>query len=134
MKHLALTAFISIFIPAFLAVVLPNVASGCLVTAGTELSSSQARGEIAAANSRPYQEKSGAAAASVSKHGSAASSASETAKGLSVADILGIFFFLALVGTHFCFCRKGIYPDSVPLCERLSRPKTKAARGNSKAD
>lgn len=51
---------------------------------------------------------------------------------LSWVDVLGIILFLALIVTHFCLCRKGVYPESSCLCEPplwLKKMRPKANRG-----
>ena len=47
-------------------------------------------------------------------------------------DMFGIILFLALIVTHFCLCRKGVYPESSCLCEPplwLKKMRPKANRG-----
>jgi hypothetical protein len=50
---------------------------------------------------------------------------------LSLADLIGIILFFALIGAHFFMCRKGMYPESSCLCEPppwLRRLFTRASR------
>lgn len=48
------------------------------------------------------------------------SSAASLPAGLSLVDVIGVVLFLAFIVTHFCLCRKGVYPESSALCETPS--------------
>ncbi len=53
---------------------------------------------------------------------------------LSLADLIGIFLFLTLIGAHFFMCRKGIYPESSCLCEPPPWLRRLITRARRKAD
>ncbi len=49
-------------------------------------------------------------------------------------DIIGIVLFLSLIVTHFCLCRKGVFPESSCLCEPPRWLKKMWVRANHRTD
>ncbi len=72
------------------------------------------------------KEKSDSPAAGTLQPEKAASSVSAKGPaGLSLPDILGAIFLLALIVTHFFLCKKGVYPESFALCNLPFRSKNR---------
>lgn len=53
--------------------------------------------------------------------------------GLSIADIIAVALFLAFIATHFCLCRKGVYPESSVLCQWPLWSRKLSTKGGRKA-
>lgn len=134
MKQLVFTAGLSILLLASLTGIAPNVQPNNAGGTSPALTSHAIEKGSAPKNSALTNGKSTKDLSGAGESGRAASSiAAKSATGLSLADILGIVFFFALISTHFCFCRKGVYPESFALCDRSAKSKRHSPEENSEA-
>ena len=126
MRRVLFTTVISMFLWASLS----SASWGCNlkspVHGALAISSPNVAGEIASNYSGLLQQGRGSAA----EHNAGQP---KTSTGLCVADILGIFFFVEFLITHFCLCRKGVYPESFSLCSPQMKSKRGVIKGKEKA-